>query len=49
MNQLTYLERVKIQSEILLPLFHRLREQLGDERACELLRSAVCEHAKSLG
>ena len=48
-NQLSYLERVKIQTEILLPLFRRLRKELGNERACELLRSAVREYAKSLG
>ena len=48
-DQLSYLERVKIQTEILLPLFRRLREELGNERACELVRSAVREYAKSLG
>ena len=48
-ERLSYLERVKIQSEILLPLFRLLREELGKERACELLRSAVREYATSLG
>ena len=48
-DQLSYLERVKIQTEILLPLFRRLREELGNERACSLVRSAVREYAKSLG
>lgn len=49
MEGLPYLERVKIQSEILLPLFRRLREELGHDRACELLRAAVREYAEGLG
>ena len=49
MDAIPYIERVKIQSEILLPLFRRLREEVGKERASELLRSAVQEYAESLG
>ena len=49
MNQLTYLERVKIQSEILLQLFLDCENNLGMNGLAKLLRSAVCEHAKSLG
>lgn len=49
MNQLPYLERVKIQSEILLPLYKRLRTELGKERAAALLREAVAEYATNLG
>ena len=49
MENLPYLERVKIQSEILLPLFKRLREEIGAERANELLRAAVTEYATALG
>jgi hypothetical protein len=49
MDPLPYLERVKIQSEILLPLFRRLRAELGSERANALLRAAVREYAESLG
>ena len=49
MEQLPYLERVKIQSEILLPLFQRLRDEMGNERASELLRAAVNEYATTLG
>lgn len=49
MKTLPYIERVKIQSEILLPLFRRLREEIGKERASELLREAVNEYAESLG
>lgn len=48
-DQLPYLERVKIQAEILLPLFRAMREELGNDKACELLRSAVREYATSLG
>ncbi|MGD9601041.1 MAG: L-2-amino-thiazoline-4-carboxylic acid hydrolase [Gammaproteobacteria bacterium] len=44
-----YLERVKIQAEILIPLFRRLRAELGDERACALVRAAVAEFATGLG
>ena len=49
MVQIPYLERVKIQSEILLPLYKRLREELGDERAAGLLRAAVREYALAMG
>lgn len=49
MDQLPYFERTKIQSEILLPLFRRLRDEIGIERASELLRSAVREYAENLG
>ena len=49
LDQLSCLERVKTQSEILLPLFRRSREELGKEGACELLRFGVCRHAKSFG
>ncbi|MFT4561667.1 MAG: hypothetical protein ACI9BW_001409 [Gammaproteobacteria bacterium] len=49
MESLPYLERVKIQSEILLPLYRRLRDELGGERAAELLRASVREYASALG
>ena len=49
MENLPYLERVKIQSEILLPLYKRLCEELGKDRAKELIRSAVHEYATALG
>ena len=49
MDPLPYIERVKIQSEILLPLFRRLRDELGRERAAALLRAAVREYAEALG
>jgi hypothetical protein len=49
MNPMPYLERVKIQTEILLPLFRRLRAELGAERASTLLRAAVREYAEGLG
>ncbi|MGR8918333.1 MAG: L-2-amino-thiazoline-4-carboxylic acid hydrolase [Gammaproteobacteria bacterium] len=49
MTELPYLERVKIQSEILLPLYRRLREELGSERASAMLRAAVREYAEALG
>jgi hypothetical protein len=49
MEQLPYLERVKIQSGILLPFYKRLRKELGNERAAALLREAVTEYATNLG
>ena len=49
MDDLPYLERVKIQSEILLPLFKRLREEIGREKTNELLRASVDEYAANLG
>ena len=49
MEPLPYLERVKIQSEILLPLYRRLRDELGKDKANALLRAAVKEYAEDLG
>lgn len=49
MDPIPYLERVKIQSEILLPLYKRLRIEIGNERAAAMLRAAVQEFAQGLG
>jgi L-2-amino-thiazoline-4-carboxylic acid hydrolase len=49
MTDLPYLERVKIQCEILLPLYKRLRTELGEQKAAEMLRAAVREFAHDLG
>lgn len=49
MAPMPYLERVKIQSEILLPLYRRLRDELGKDKANALLRAAVKEFAEDLG
>jgi hypothetical protein len=49
MDTLPYLERVKIQAEILIPLFRLLRREFGDDKACELVRAAVAEYAGALG
>ena len=40
MSDLPYIERVKIQSEILLPLYKRLRKELGEDKANEIKRKA---------
>jgi hypothetical protein len=48
-DHLPYFDRVKIQTEILLPLFRRMRDELGNERACEMLRGAVAEYAMAFG
>lgn len=49
MPDLPYLERVKIQIEILLPLYRLLRKELGEDKAAALLREAVAEYARDLG
>lgn len=46
MEPIAYLDRVKIQIEILLPLYRRLRQEIGATRAAELLREAVDEYAR---
>ena len=40
-SKVSYLERVKIQSEVLVPILKHLRNQLGDERANELIYGAL--------
>ncbi|MGE0484606.1 MAG: L-2-amino-thiazoline-4-carboxylic acid hydrolase [Gammaproteobacteria bacterium] len=49
MEPIAYLDRVKIQCEILLPLYRRLRAEIGEARAAELLRAAVDEYARGVG
>jgi hypothetical protein len=49
MDPMPYLDRVKIQTEILLPLYKRLREEFGKEKANALLRGAVQDYATALG
>lgn len=46
---LPYLERVKIQAEIMVPLFRRLKAELGEERACAIVRAAVQDYATAFG
>lgn len=49
MSELPYLERVKVQCEILLPFYKRVRSELGAERAAALLREAVREYGVAIG
>ncbi len=49
MSDLSYLDRVKVQCEILLPLYKRVREEIGPERTATLLRDAVREYALAMG
>ena len=49
MDQLPYLERVQIQIEILLPFYTRIRAEIGEERAAELLREAEDEYGLAMG
>ena len=46
---LPYLERAKIQAEILIPLYRRLKAEIGAARAREMLKEAVEEFAGGLG
>lgn len=49
MESMPYLDRVKIQIEILLPLYKRLRQEIGEQKAAAMLREAVQEFGESLG
>ena len=40
-SKTSYLERVKIQSEVLVPILEHLRTELGTERANELIYGAL--------
>jgi hypothetical protein len=40
-SKVSYLECVKIQSEVLVPILNHLRDELGNERANELVYSAL--------
>jgi hypothetical protein len=43
------LEQVKIQAQVLVPLVRALREELGEERASELVRRALGDLYRSYG
>lgn len=49
MTDVSYLDRVKIQCEILLPFYQRVRAELGEARAAALLRDAVREYGLAMG
>ena len=40
-SQISYLNRVKAQSEVLVPVLQRLRKEFGDDRANELVYGAL--------
>ncbi len=40
-SQISYLNRVKTQSEVLIPVLNRLRKELGTDRANELVYGAL--------
>ena len=40
-SQISYLNRVKAQSEVLIPVLKRLRKELGNDRANELVYGAL--------
>lgn len=46
---LPYLERAKIQAEILIPFYRRLKAEIGPDRAREMLKDAAEEFASGLG
>ncbi|MGE0862239.1 MAG: L-2-amino-thiazoline-4-carboxylic acid hydrolase [Gammaproteobacteria bacterium] len=49
MSELSYLDRVKVQCEILLPFYRRVRAELGAEKAAAMLREAVREYGLGMG
>jgi hypothetical protein len=42
-TDISVMDRVKIQAEVLLPLVRTLREEIGEERTTEILRGALEE------
>jgi hypothetical protein len=46
---LPYLERVKIQAEILLPLYRLMKAELGAQTTARLIRAAVADYAAQVG
>jgi hypothetical protein len=47
MPELPLLDRVKIQAEVLVPLFHAFEHELGATRAREVIGEALREHFQS--
>jgi hypothetical protein len=45
-EDITTMDRVKIQARVLLPLARALREEIGDERTRELMRAAIEEASR---
>ena len=40
------MDRAKVQAQVLLPLIRTLREEIGEERTSEILRSALDEASR---
>jgi hypothetical protein len=47
-SQISYLNRVKAQSEVLMPVLKRLRKELGDDRANELVYGALRDWSREV-
>ena len=47
-SQISYLNRVKAQSEVLIPVLRRLREKLGDDRANEIVYGALRDWSRKV-
>ncbi len=45
----SFIERVKIQAAVLVPLVRELQSELGDEKARALVRKALGPYARDLG
>ena len=47
MPELSLLDRVKIQAEVVIPLFHAFEAELGTERAQEVVGAALRDHFRN--
>ena len=45
----SFLEQVKIQAAVLVPVVRKLQEELGDEKARAFVREALAPYARDLG
>ena len=48
-EQVSYLERVKLQAQVLVPVVRHLQRELGDERARSLMRAALADYGREIG
>jgi len=47
-SQISYLNRVKVQSEVLIPVLNRLRKELGEDPANELVYGALRDWSREV-
>jgi hypothetical protein len=47
-NEITLLEEIRIQVEIIMPILSALKSEFGDEKAYSIIRKSLCPHIRDV-